>query len=211
MPQALFLRAQVADVRGRGADLKGDPFRHANTVRAELLDFRGVVRHQLDRGDPEDPQRGCGTLVTPKIRGKTKSAVRVDRVEAVILQVVRRDLVDDADAPSLLGEVQEDALRRPADSLQCGVQLLAAVAPLRAEYIAGHAFGMQAHEDVLLPRDPSYHEGDVLFAAERADERGDAEVPVPGREPRLTSEQDVVAEFAFEAGHVPRFRQIRRI
>src|SRR3989442_10416023 len=93
MPQALFLRAQVAGVRGGGSDLEGDPFRHANAVRAELLDLRGVVRHQLDRRDPEDPQHACGTLVTSEVRRKTERAVRVDCIEAVILQVVRRDLV----------------------------------------------------------------------------------------------------------------------
>ncbi len=129
----------------------------------------------------------------------------------MVLQVVRRDLVDDADASSFLGEVQEDAFGRSADSLQCGVQLLPAVAPLRTEYIAGHALGVQAHEDVLLPRDLSFHEGNVLFAAERADECVDAEATVPGRKPCLTSEQDVVAQFAFEARHVPRFRRFRGI
>jgi len=211
MPQALFLRAQVADVRRGGPDLEGDAFRHANAVRAELFDLRGVVRHQLDRADSEDPQYARSTLVTAEIRRKTEGAVRVDRVEAVILEVVRRDLVDDSDAPSFLGEVEKDAFGRPPESLQCGLQLLAAVASLRTEHIAGHALGVEAHEDVLLPRDLPLHEGDVLFAGERADERMDPEVAVPGRESRLTSEQNVVAEFAFETRHVPRFRLFRRI
>src|SRR2546422_9920283 len=153
MPQALFLRPQVADVRSRDANVEGDAFRHANAVRAELLNLRGVVRHQLDRAYTEDPQHACGALVTAKIRRKTEGAVRVDRVEAVILKMVCRNLVDDADAPSLLGEVQEHAFGCPPESLQRGVQLLAAVAPLRTEHIAGHAFRVEAHEDVLLPGD----------------------------------------------------------
>src|SRR5437870_6002484 len=162
MPQALLLRAQVADVRGRGADLEGDAFRHANAVRAELLDLRGVVRHQLDRGDPEDPQHACGTFVTSEVRRKTKRAVRIDRVETVILKVVRRNLVDDADAPSFLGEVQEDAFGRPPESLQCGIQLLAAVAPLRTEYIAGHAFELRAAGTSRLPANLPFPEATGL-------------------------------------------------
>src|SRR5213594_3810680 len=184
MPQALFLRPQVADVRSRDANLEGYAFRHANAVRAELLNLRGVVCHQLDRAYTEDPQHACGALVTAKIRRKTEGAVRVDRVEAVILKMVCRNLVDDADAPSLLGEVQEDAFGCPPESLQRGV---------------------------LLPSDLPLHEGDVLFSGEGADERVDLEVAVPGREPCLATEQNVVAEFAFETRHVPRFRQFRRI
>src|SRR2546422_4344390 len=76
MPQALFLRAQVAGVRGGGSDLEGDPLRHANAVRAELLDLRGVVRHQLDRRGPEDTQHACGTLVTSNFFFQAEDGIR---------------------------------------------------------------------------------------------------------------------------------------
>src|SRR3989449_6807721 len=128
MPEALLLRSQVANVRRRGGHLERDAFRHVDTVCAELLDFRGVVRHELDRRNPEDPEHAGGTLVTPKIRREAEDTVRVDRVETVVLEVVRRNLVHDPDAAPLLSQVQEDALRRGPGSLHPGIELLAAIA-----------------------------------------------------------------------------------
>src|SRR2546430_6728645 len=122
--EPLLLRSKVANVRRRDRHLERDACRDVDTVRAELLDLRGVVRHELDRRHPEDPEHAGGTLVTPKIRGETKDPVRVDGVETVVLKVVRRDLIHDPDAASLLGQVQEDALRGAPESLHRGVELL---------------------------------------------------------------------------------------
>jgi len=209
--EALLLRSQVANVRRRDRHLERDAFRDADTVRAELLDFRRVVRHEMDRRHAEDSKHAGGALVTPKIRGEAQHPVRVDRVEAVVLKVVRRDLVHDPDAASLLGQVQEDALRGAPESLHRGVELLTAVAPLGTEDIARHAFGVEAHKDVALLGDVPFDKRHVLFARERAYERVDPEVPVAGREPRLASEENVIAEFALEARHGPPFRRFRPI
>jgi len=211
MPEALLLRSQVANVRRRGGHLERDAFRHVDTVRAELLDFRGVVRHELDRRHPEDPEHAGGTLVTPKIRREAEDSIRVDRVETVVLEVVGGDLVHDPDAASLLGQVQEDASRRVPDSLHRGIELLTAIASFRTEDIARHALGVEAHKDVGLPHDVPFHERHVLFAGERADEGVDPEVPVARRKPSLASEENVVAEFGFETRHGPPFRRVRRI
>src|SRR5256712_354444 len=139
MPKALLLRSEVANVRRRGRHLERDAFRYVDAVRAEFLDLRGVVRHQLNRCHAKHSEHARGTLVTPEVRGEAKDAICVDGVETVVLEVVRRDLVDDPDAPSLLGEVQQDAFRRASESPHCGIELFATVAPLRAEDIAGHA------------------------------------------------------------------------
>jgi len=211
VPEALLFRSQVTNVRRGGGHLERNAFRHLDTVRAELLDLRGVVRHELDRRHPEDPKHAGGTLVTPQIRREAEDSVRIDRVETVVLEVIRRDLVHDTDAAALLGEVQEDALRGSPDSLHRGIELLAAVAPLRTEDIARHAFGVEAHKDIGLPRDVPFHERHVLFAGEWADEGVDSEVPVARRKPSLASEENVVAEFGFEARHGPAFRRFRRI
>src|SRR5437867_7965455 len=113
--------------------------------------------------------------------------------------MVRRDLVDDPDAPSLLGEVQQDAFRGAPESLHRGVELLTTVTPLRPEDVPGHTLGVETDENIALPRHLTFHEGHVLFAREGAHERVDPEVSIAGREAGLASEKDVVAEFAFEA------------
>src|SRR5437879_10360337 len=127
VPEALLLRSQVSNVRRRDRHLERDAFRYVDAVRAELLDFRGVVRHELDRRHPEDPEHAGGTLVTPKIRREAEDPVRVDGVETVVLKVVRRDLVHDPDAASLLGQVQEDALRGAPEWLHRGGEWLTTV------------------------------------------------------------------------------------
>jgi len=85
MSETILLRSQVPNVRGRGRHLERDAFRHGDAVGAELLDFRGVVRHELNRRHPEDPEHARGTFVTPEIRGEAKDPVRVDGVKAVVL------------------------------------------------------------------------------------------------------------------------------
>src|SRR5207247_7572806 len=112
MPEALLLRSQVANVRRRGGHLERDAFRHVDTVRAELFDFRGVVRHELDRRHPEDPEHAGGTLVTPKIRREAEDSVRVDRVETVVLEVVCGALVNDTDAAYVMGLVPDAVMCR---------------------------------------------------------------------------------------------------
>src|SRR5207249_3827569 len=101
----------------------------------------GVVREvAVAEGEivTADPEHARGTLVAPEIRGEPEDPIRIDRVEAVVLEMVRRHLVDDPDAPSLLGEVQQDALRGAPESLHRGIELLTAVASLRSEDIARH-------------------------------------------------------------------------
>src|SRR2546430_17375411 len=72
MPQALFLRPQVADVRSCDANLEGDAFRHPNAVRAGILNLRGAVCRKRDLDCTEDPQHACGTLLTTTILRNTE-------------------------------------------------------------------------------------------------------------------------------------------
>src|SRR5881296_2697725 len=106
------------------------------------------------------------------------------------------DLIRNPNAPSFLGHVEEHTRRRTTDPVHRGVELVAAIAPFRTEDVARHAFGMEAHEDVPLPRDPTLDERDVLLAREWADKRMDPKVAVSGRQPRLAPEQDVVAQLS---------------
>jgi len=160
-----------------------------------LLDFRGVVRHQPDRLHPEDPQDAGRALVGPEVGGEAQNSVRVHRVEAVILKMVGRDFVCDPDPSALLGQVQQGAAGRFPEFLEGSIELCAAVAALGPEHIARDALGVEANEDILAPGDLSFDQGHMVFPAERALERVDAERSVPRGEPRRPREEEVVAQF----------------
>ena len=80
--------------------------------------------------------------------GQAEQAVGVDRVVAVRLERVRADLVGEADAAPLLPQVEDGAGAGVRDRGHRGVELLLAVALERAEDLARHALGVDAHEDV---------------------------------------------------------------
>src|SRR3990172_4578080 len=201
VPQPLLLRAEISDVPRRGDDLQRDPPGNAYAVRLEFLDLGGVVRHEPYGLDPEHAEHARGALVAAQVRRETEDAVCVDRVEAVVLKMVRCDLVCDADAPAFLGQVQEGTTRRATDLLQGRVELFTAIAALGSEHITRDAFGVQPHEDVLTSRDPSFDQGDMLLAREGTRKRMDPEGTVSRREVRRDREQDVLAKLSGISRH----------
>jgi hypothetical protein len=71
--------------------------------------------------------------------------VGLERVEAVVLQDVSAQLVEETDAAALVADrVEQHATALGCDHAQRGSQLDAAVAARRAERVARQALGMQA-------------------------------------------------------------------
>ena len=114
--------------------------------------------------------------------GRPSSEVRLDRVQARLLQLVRLELVQQADAAALLRHVQEHARIFLGQPLERLLELLAAVAAQRVEDVAGQALGVDADEDVLGALDVASHERDVVLAGQLLAERDRLEVAVGGRE-----------------------------
>src|SRR5262249_13440928 len=110
--------------------------------------------------------------------------VRGDRVEALLLQLVSSQLVEEADAAALLQEVEEHAAPFLRDGLERERELRAAVAARGAEDVAGEARGMDAHEHRLVLVDLARDERDVLLVRHLGAETDDAELPELRREVR---------------------------
>ena len=86
-------------------------------------------------------------------RPEAELEVRLDRVHPVLLQLVRLQLVQQADAAAFLRDVeQRRRCPSPLDPRERHLELLAAVAAQRVEDVAGQALGVDADEHVLLPR-----------------------------------------------------------
>ena len=133
-----------------------------------LVRSRIVVRPRSHEDLGADP-------VVAQVGREAEALVRLDRVQALVLEVVGAELVHEADAPPLLAHVDDDAAPLLVDPLQGRLELVAAVAAQRPEDVAGQALGVDADEDVLLPGDVPSDQGDVLAVVERArvaDDRG---------------------------------------
>src|SRR5207244_3321045 len=108
VPRAVGLRLQVeAVVIVGGNDVRNAP-RHANAVVLERGDLGGVVREETHRANGEAGQHVRGDGVVALVVTKAEREVRVDRVEAAVLERVCPNLVEQTDAAPLLPKIEEN-------------------------------------------------------------------------------------------------------
>src|SRR5207248_1083366 len=81
-------------------------------------------------------------------------------------KAVRADLVEQADPPPLVVEIEENPAVGGADHRQGGAQLIPAVAAERAENVAGETFRMKADKDGFGAVELATRERDDLGAVE---------------------------------------------
>ena len=137
-----------------------------------MIFFGLLVRMRIER-EPEVHEDLRADAVVAQVRRKAELEVRVDRVEPLLLQLVRAQLVEEADPAALLGEVEQHAAALLLDLAQGVLELLAAVAALRVEHVARQALGVHAHEHVLVACNVAlYHRDVVLVVDERAEADG---------------------------------------
>ena len=121
--------------------------------------MRSVVSPRSDEDLVADP-------VVARVGGEAELEVRLDGVETLLLQLVRAQLVDQADAATLLRHVEQHAAALRLDLRERLLELLAAVAAQRVEDVAGQALGVHAHEHVLRAVDLTLDERDVRLAGQ---------------------------------------------
>ena len=73
----------------------------------QALELARVVREHADRGQAEVGQDLVADAVVARVDREAQVQVRVDRVVAVLLQLVGAQLVEQADAAALLGQVEQ--------------------------------------------------------------------------------------------------------
>ena len=124
-------------------------------------DLARIVREDPDGAQPEVGEDLVADPPLARVGREAELEVRLDRVEPLLLQLVRLELVQQADAASLLRHVEEDAALLGGDTPQREVELLAAVAAQRVEDVARETLGVHAHEHVLGAVDVAAHECEV--------------------------------------------------
>ena len=155
-------------------------------LEAEALDpgrLLRVVRQDANRRQAEIGEDLVADPPVARIGGEAEGEVRLDGVEALLLELVGLQLVQQADPAPFLRHVEEHSSFLRSDSLQRELELLAAVAFERVEDVAGQALRMDADEHVLLAVDLAFDECDVVLAGQRLAEGHGRELAVDGRQP----------------------------
>src|SRR6185503_1972213 len=136
MAHLVALGVEVRAVRRVRLDLDRDALDDLESVQRDAGLLR-VVREDARAAHAEVHEDLDADPVLAVIRLEAEALVRLDRVETLILQRVGAQLVHEADAATLLPQVEEHAAALIRDARERGVHLRAAVAALRTEEIAG--------------------------------------------------------------------------
>ena len=99
--------------------------------------------------------------------------VGLEGVEALVLQGVGAQLVDQSDAAAFLGEIKDDAGAHRANMAHRAAQLIAAIAPQAADQIAGETLRMQPHHHRLARRQRFADDDRQMLGAAVAGAKGD--------------------------------------
>src|SRR5689334_1020729 len=134
--ELVALRAHVARALAVLRLHNRHPLVHAQTVALESDQLAGVVGDRANRMETEVEEDLRANAVIPQIGLEAKLLVGLHRVSAVILELVRLELVEEADAPPLLIQIHDDATPLDGDHLHRGVELPAAIAAQRMEHVS---------------------------------------------------------------------------
>ena len=160
----------VVGVRG---DDDGHDLVDAKPVALQPGPFERVVGHQAHVADAQLADDAGPHAVVAFVGLEAQFEVGVHRVETLILQFVGVDFVAQPDAAPLLIEVDDGAPAFAVDHLHRLVELLAAVAAVRAEDVARGARRMHAHQHRIVFGPLPFRQGHMLhavgFLAERCD------------------------------------------
>ena len=107
--QLVTLRLRGSAVLGVRRDLDRHLLDHGQPVAVEPADLLRVVREDADRRQAEVGEDLVADPVLARVRREAELEVRLDGVEAVLLQLVRAQLVQQADAAALLRHVEQHA------------------------------------------------------------------------------------------------------
>jgi hypothetical protein len=129
-----------------GLGLEGNAFDDLDAAGGEPVDLARVVGHQRDPLYAEIAQDGGGDVVPAGVVGEAEEAVRLDRIDPVLLQSVGAHFVAQANPSTLLAQVNDDPPGGGRDRAHRLVELIAAVAFERAHDFAGPALGVDTHE-----------------------------------------------------------------
>src|SRR5689334_8697815 len=106
MPELVFLRPEIADIRGPGRHFDRNAFDHFESVAFNADDLSWIVREQADFSQAEiDEDLRAGAIVA-QIRLEPETEIGLHGIDALVLQLIGLDLVDQSDPAAFLIEIE---------------------------------------------------------------------------------------------------------
>ena len=162
--------------------LDRDLIGHGQPVTGQPGDLLRVVREDPDAREPEVDEDLRADPVVAQVSREAELEVGVDGVEALLLELVGAELVEQSDPPALLAQVQQHADALLLDHRQRRLQLLAAIAAQRVEHVTGQALRVHADEHIVLTVDVALDERNVVLVVDQRAVPDGHELAEPGRE-----------------------------
>jgi hypothetical protein len=146
VPHLVFLSAQIKFRVMTRPWPAGNAFHHAKPSAFKLLNFIWIIRQQSQLANAQRLQRLRRKFVIPRIRRKSKFAVRLHSIKPVILQLVCLQFIDQPNPAPLLWQIKQNARRLFRDLPQRKLQLRPAIASLRSKHIPSQTLRMHPHQ-----------------------------------------------------------------
>src|SRR3712207_4034817 len=159
----LPLRSQIPEIRGVRRDPQGHTLHNLHAVTLEAFDLCGVVGQKPGPSHAEVDQHLGSDPVVAHVLRQSQRAVRLDGIEALLLERVGRDLLGKADTATFLPQVEKDAPTLLLQEPQAFVQLFSAVATRRPEHVARQTFRVCTDQNRTAVVDRSQGERHVLL------------------------------------------------
>ena len=152
-----------------------------DAVVPQGLALARVVGEQAYGGHAEVVQHVRGDAVVAGVDRETEGEVRLDRVQALRLELHGLEFGEQTDSSALVApEVEEDAAALRHNGAQRGRQLVAALAVRGAEGVSGQALRMQPGERVLRSVDIAVYQGHLFIPAFEVQIADGVEISVHG-------------------------------
>ena len=147
---------------------------HGDAEAGEAGDLLGIVGHQPHRLESQAAQHLRRRQIDPLIGVEAQLEIGLQRIGAAVLQAIGPELVDEADAAALLGQIEQQPAALARNLGDGALELVAAVAAQRPQQIAGEAGRMQARQHRAAMLRLADHDGEMLDAAVAGAEGDDA-------------------------------------
>ena len=108
-------------------------------------------------------QHGLTHTVIADISTKTQALVRFYGIGTLILQVIGADLIQQANAPAFLAQIQHHATASLCDRAQCFFQLKTTVTAHAEQGIASQALRVRAQQHGFTTRNVTHGQRQMLF------------------------------------------------
>lgn len=202
MAEFIALGAEVTAGKAGVARLAGDALDDLDAGRFKLGNLIGIIRKQADAPNAELAKNARREHVIAQISGEAEPAIRLDGVEALVLKLVGANLVHQADAAALLGQIEEQAGARAANLAERQFELRTAIAANRAENVAGETLGMDANQRDGAIREMAARENERAFAGACVLDAEDGETTVAGGQLGPGNDADRRASGFLARGHL---------